>query len=142
LGRTLRRLEQVVPSALAGLVATVAEKFAVGLGAIRRPSRLLGALVWSFPLWLSIALGIWFVTLAFRLPVPFTGSFLLMSVLVLGVAVPTPGSSGRFSRGVSPGSHVFYGAPDARAVGAAIVLTHCRLDPRRCSACSLRPRSA
>ena len=41
---TLARLEQVLPSALAGLIARIAEKFARGLGAIRRPGRLLVAL--------------------------------------------------------------------------------------------------
>jgi len=122
LGRTLRRLEEVVPSALAGLVAAVAEKFAVGLGAIRRPGRLLVALALSFPLWLAIALGIWSVAQAFRLSVPFTGSFLLMSVLVLGVAVPTPGAVGGFHEAFRLAATAFYGAPDARAVGAAIVL--------------------
>jgi len=40
----MARLEQVLPSTLAGLVAKIAEKFARGLGAIRRPSRLLFAL--------------------------------------------------------------------------------------------------
>ena len=39
LGQTLSRLEQVLPSSLAGLLARVAEKFATGLGAVRRPGR-------------------------------------------------------------------------------------------------------
>jgi glycosyltransferase 2 family protein len=89
LGRTMERLEQVVPSRLAGLIAKIAEKFARGLGAIRSPSRLFIALAWSFPLWLSICLGIWAVAEAFRFAIPFTGSFLLVALLVLGVAVPT-----------------------------------------------------
>src|SRR5262249_5209284 len=50
---TLERLERVLPSTLAGLLARIAEKFARGLGAIRRPGRLLIALALSFPLWLS-----------------------------------------------------------------------------------------
>ena len=41
LGKTLSRLEQVLPSTLAGLLARVGEKFATGLGAVRRPGRLL-----------------------------------------------------------------------------------------------------
>ena len=122
LGRTMTRLEEVVPSALAGLIARVAEKFATGLGAIRRPGRLLVALVWSFPLWLSIALGIWAVAVAFRFAVPFTGSFLLVALLVIGVAVPTPGAIGGFHEAFRVGATVFYGAPDDAAVGAAIVL--------------------
>lgn len=38
IGRAMTRLEQVVPSSLAGLIARVAEKFARGLGAVRRIS--------------------------------------------------------------------------------------------------------
>ena len=121
-GATLARLEQVLPSALAGMIARIAEKFASGLGAIRRPGRLLVALAWSFPLWLSIALGIWAVAVAFRFAVPFTGSFLLIALLVIGVAVPTPGAVGGFHEAFRVGATMFFGAPDDAAVGAAIVL--------------------
>ena len=122
LGRTMARLEQVLPSTLAGLIARIAEKFARGLGAIRRPGRLIVALLWSFPLWLSIAAGIWCVAVAFRFAVPFTGSFLLIALLVIGVAVPTPGAIGGFHEAFRIGATMFYGAPDEAAVGAAIVL--------------------
>jgi uncharacterized protein (TIRG00374 family) len=122
LGRTMTRLEQVLPSTLAGLIARIAEKFARGLGAIRRPGRLIGALLWSFPLWLTIATGIWCVAVAFRFSVPFTGSFLLIALLVIGVAVPTPGAIGGFHEAFRIGATMIYGAPDEAAVGAAIVL--------------------
>jgi len=122
LGNTPTRLERVIPSALAGVVARVAEKFATGLGTVRRPGRLLVALAWSFPLWLSICLGIWSVAVAFRFEVPFTGSFLLLALLVLGVAVPTPGAVGGFHVAFHFGATAFFGAPDNAAAGAAIVL--------------------
>lgn len=122
LGRAMSRLEQVIPSTLAGLIARIAEKFAQGLGAIRRPGHLIGALLWSIPLWLSIAAGIWAVAVAFRFPVPFTGSFLLIALLTIGVAVPTPGAVGGFHEAFRIGATMFYGAPQEAAVGAAIVL--------------------
>src|SRR5262249_10516322 len=71
--RTMARLEHVLPSALAGLIARIAEKFAQGLGIIRRPRRLFTALALSVPLWLSIDLGIWAVAMAFDFAMPFTG---------------------------------------------------------------------
>ncbi|MCU1385019.1 MAG: hypothetical protein JWL71_3716 [Acidobacteria bacterium] len=122
LGRAMARLAQILPSKLAGLVAAVAEKFARGLGAIRRPSRLLAALAWSLPLWLCIALGIWSMAMAFRFAIPFTGSFLMIALLTLGVAVPTPGAVGGFHEAFRVGATTFYGAPEEAAVGAAIVL--------------------
>jgi uncharacterized protein (TIRG00374 family) len=122
LGRATKRLAAIVPS-FAARIAGVAEKFARGLGAIRSPSRLLVALAWSFPLWLSIAVGIWAVAVAFRLAMPFTGSFLIIALLVLSVAVvPTPGAIGGFHAAFRYGATTFFGAPDDAAVGAAIVL--------------------
>jgi len=119
---TMARLERVVPSALAGMIARIAEKFARGLGIIRRPSRLLAALALSVPLWLSIDLGIWAVTQAFGFDVPFTGSFLILAFLVIGVTVPTPGAIGGFHEAFRLAATTFYAAPDDAAVGAAIVL--------------------
>ncbi len=122
LGRTIGRLEQILPRPAAALIARVAERFARGLGVIRRPEPLLLALAWSIPLWLSIAAGIWAMALAFRLAVPFTGSFVLIAMLVLGVLVPTPGAVGGFHEAFRIGATLFFGAPETTAVGAAILL--------------------
>lgn len=122
LAKTLTGLEAVLPSRLAGLLARIAEKFATGLGAIRKPGRLFVSLVLSFPLWLSIALGIWSVAMAFRLAISFSGSFLVVALLVVGVAVPTPGAVGGFHTAFRLAATTFFGAPDDAAVGAAVVL--------------------
>ncbi len=122
LAQSLERVEALLPSRLAGLLSKVAEKFAIGLGAIRKPGRLAVSLVLSFPLWLSIAAGIWGAAQAFHLDVPFTGSFLVISLLVVGVAVPTPGAVGGFHAAFRFAATTFFGAPDDAAVGAAIVL--------------------
>ncbi|HEY7293109.1 MAG TPA: lysylphosphatidylglycerol synthase transmembrane domain-containing protein [Vicinamibacterales bacterium] len=119
---TMERLERVLPSSLAGLIARIAEKFARGLGSIRRPGQLIVALAWSVPLWLSIAVGIWACAIAFQIDVPFTGTFLMIALLVLGVAVPTPGAVGGFHAAFRFGAVAFFGASDDAAVGAAIVL--------------------
>jgi uncharacterized protein (TIRG00374 family) len=129
LGLLLARLERTLPSAFAGAVARVAEKFAIGLGVVRRPGRLAVALVWSFPLWLSIAFGIYAVSLAFGLGIPFTGSFLLIALLVIGVAVPTPGAIGGFHEAFRLGATAFYGVPNEAAVAAALVLHAVSIGP-------------
>lgn len=122
LSKSLTRLEAILPSRLAGVLAKVAERFAIGLGAIRRPSRFLVAFALSFPLWLSIAAGIWAGAVAFHLAVPFVGSFLIIAPLVVGVAVPTPGAVGGFHAAFRFAATTFFDAPDDAAVGAAIVL--------------------
>lgn len=122
LGESLGRLERVLPSRLAGALARVAEKFAVGLGAVRQPGHLTVALALSIPLWLSIALGVWAVAVAFQLGISFTGSFLIVAMLAIGVALPTPGAVGGFHAMFRLGATTFFASPDDRAVGAAIVL--------------------
>src|SRR3954470_5606936 len=122
LAQSLARLQTFLPSKLAGLPSRVAEKFAIGLGAIRKPGRLFIALLLSFPLWLSIGAGIWAVAVAFHLAMPFVGSFLVMSLLVVGVALPTPGAVGGFHAMFRFGATTFFGASNDAAVGAAIVL--------------------
>ena len=93
-----------------------------GLAVTRDLVRLTQAVALSFPLWLSIATGIWLVTVAFHMTVPYTGSFLIMALLTVGVAVPTPGAVGGFHEFFRIGTAVFYGVDNDRAVGAAIVL--------------------
>jgi hypothetical protein len=73
-------------------------------------------------LWAAIAASIWLGALAFHITLPYTGSFLLMTLLVVGVAVPTPGGVGGFHEAFRIGATAFYGAPNDRAIGAAIVL--------------------
>jgi hypothetical protein len=46
----------------------------------------------------------------------------MMAVLVVGVAVPTPGAVGGFHKAYQIGAVAFFGAANDRAVGAALVL--------------------
>ena len=122
IGRWALRVERVLPAKLARAVARFVESFAQGLAVMRQPGRLLVALAWSFPIWLSIAAGIWLTSLAFHITFPFAGSFLVTMLLVVGVAVPTPGAIGGFHTAYQIAVQTFFGAPDDRAIGAAIVL--------------------
>lgn len=117
-----RALQRVLPERIAGPATRLAHTFAEGLAIVRQPARLAMSMVLSIPLWLSIAAGIWTVSHAFHIELPFTGSFMIMALLVVGVAVPTPGAVGGFHYFYRLGVTAFYGAPNDRAVGAAIVL--------------------
>jgi uncharacterized membrane protein YbhN (UPF0104 family) len=116
------RVSRVLPGPLAARVAHVAHMFVQGMAVLRDPVRLGQSLLLSVPLWLSIASGIWLVTVAFHMTIPFTGSFLIVALLVVGVAVPTPGAVGGFHEAFRIGAVIFYGVANDRAVGAAIVL--------------------
>ena len=121
-GRWAYKLEHLLPGKITHRLAGALLKFAEGLAVVRTPKRLALALLLSFPLWLSIGLGIWAVTRAFGIDMPFTGSFLLIALLIVGVSVPTPGGVGGFEAAVQIGLTSFYAVPNDRAVGAALVL--------------------
>jgi glycosyltransferase 2 family protein len=122
LGRLARRLEAILPARLSHALAGFVETFTQGLAVMRQPRRLMISLALSFPLWLSIAAGIWLTSQAFHITFPFQASFLVMAVLVVGVAVPTPGAIGGFHAAYEFAVATFFAAPPDRAVGAAFVL--------------------
>jgi hypothetical protein len=122
LGRAAGRIEAVLPARAARFVAHLVESFAQGLAVMRQPARLVAALALSFPLWLSIAAGIWLTSQAFHITFPYTGSFLVMTLLIVGVAVPTPGAIGGFHAAYKITVETFFAAAPDQAAGAAIVL--------------------
>jgi uncharacterized protein (TIRG00374 family) len=122
LGRWALSVERVLPAKLARIVASFVETFTQGLAVMRQPRRLLVSLALSIPLWVSIAAGIWLTSLAFHITFPFVGSFLVMTILVVGVAMPTPGAVGGFHAAYQIAVQTFFAVPDERAIGAAIVL--------------------
>jgi uncharacterized membrane protein YbhN (UPF0104 family) len=80
-------------------------------------------MLWSLPLWLSLALGIFLTSIAFDgIRVTFVDSFVIVGCLAVGVAVPTPGATGGFHEAYKLAVTRFFGAPDSVAGAAAIVL--------------------
>ncbi len=122
MGRFALRVERILPAKLARGVATFVETFGQGLAVMRQPRRMLVALALSFPLWITIAAAIWLTSTAFHITFPFMASFLVVTLLVVGVAVPTPGAIGGFHTAYQVAVQIFFTVPTDRAVGAAIVL--------------------
>lgn len=118
----LLKAEAVLPARLAAMIASFAKTFAEGFAVVRQLRRLVAALAWSIVVWLLIAAGIWAVAVAFGIAMPFTGAWLMLAPLVVGVAVPTPGGVGGFHEAFRIGATAFFAADNDTAVGAAIVL--------------------
>jgi uncharacterized protein (TIRG00374 family) len=118
----LLKAERILPARAAAALAKFARMFAEGFAVVRRPERLAAALAWSIVLWVTIGGGIWAVSVAFGIAMTFTGSWLMLAPLVVGVAVPTPGGVGGFHEAYRLGATSFFGADNDTAVGAAIVL--------------------
>lgn len=115
-------LARFLPARLGRLLGQLVRTLTLGLRVLRSPAHFAWAMLWSVPLWLSIALGIVFTSWAFGLPVTFVGSFLIVGFLTVGVMAPTPGAAGGFHGAYMLAVGQFFGAPESVAAAAAIVL--------------------
>jgi uncharacterized membrane protein YbhN (UPF0104 family) len=106
----LSRADGMLPRRASGVLARVTQMFAEGFGVLRRPE------------WLVICAETWLVAQAFHIEMSFAGSWLILALLVVGVAVPTPAGVGGFHEAFRLGATAFFGADNDAAVGAAIVL--------------------
>ncbi|HET9481549.1 MAG TPA: lysylphosphatidylglycerol synthase transmembrane domain-containing protein [Candidatus Polarisedimenticolia bacterium] len=83
------------------------------------------ALAWtqSIAIWLVIAASIWVSLRAFDLTVGFTDSLLMMALLTIGIAVPTPGGVGSYEYAGQLGLTGMFGV-EANRAAATILVTH------------------
>jgi len=122
IGRLVARSDRLLPPRVAHVLAGLARTFSEGFAVAREPRDLAIAFVWSFPLWVSIAFQAWLVTRAFGILILIPASFLIQGMLVIGVAVPTPGAVGSFHEAYRIAVTTFFHAPNNAAVSAALVL--------------------
>lgn len=93
-----------------------------GAEALRTPRLLLAVVGHSFAAWLLIAAGTWTGIRASGADVPFAAVLVLMPLLALGVAVPTPGGAGGYHAAMAWGLERLFGVPLEVAVGAGILM--------------------
>jgi uncharacterized protein (TIRG00374 family) len=121
IARLVLRSERILPPAIAHALSRLARTFSQGFAVAREARALTFAVIWSFPVWLGIAAHAWIICRAFGIELPFPGAFLLQSLLVIGVAMPTPGAVGGYHAMFQLGVTSFFGAPNDTAVAAALV---------------------
>ena len=93
----LERLLSKLPERLGQPLLGMARSFAGGLGVLQAPpSHLALILGQSLLLWLVMGLAFHLNNLAFGIDLPAHSVFLLMTFLVVGVSIPTPGMVGGF----------------------------------------------
>ena len=93
-----------------------------GLDALKRPRLLLLCLLHTFGVWLTIALGTWVGVLACGAEVSFGAMLVIMPLLVLGIAVPTPGGAGGYHAALTFGLRDLFGVAEPVAVGASLIV--------------------
>lgn len=102
-------------------VAGFLRHFLDGLRVVSRPRDLAVTLSVSIAMWYVIFWQVQFSLWAFEIDLPLRASYLLVTLAVIGLAVPTPGGVGGFHAATKYGLTTFFGVPDAAAAGAAIV---------------------
>ena len=121
-GRLAVRLTSWAPAGAARRLAGQLGRFLEGAAAACRPRPLAVALFWTFVLWGATAMSLWYVTRAFGVHIDAAGAIIMLGLIVVGVAVPTPAGVGSYHAAYQLGATVLYGATDDQAVGAGLVL--------------------
>ena len=95
--------------------------FLDGLRVLQRPRDLIVTAAASFALWYIIFWQVKVTLLAFHLDLPLRVAFLLVTLAVLGLAIPTPGGVGGFHKATQVGLTTFFGVELNLATAIAIV---------------------
>ena len=120
-GRLVARVTAVLPAGLSQRLAQFSHRFSEGFGAMRRPGPLVWAMAWTVIIWVSITAGLWFVTVAFDIGMSPAGAGIVLVLIVLGVAVPTPAGVGGYHAAFQVGATTLFAASAESAVGAGLV---------------------
>jgi uncharacterized protein (TIRG00374 family) len=121
---TLRILTPLIgrlPARYAGAVNRLIDHFIEGFRIMVDPKRLLSVTLLSIVIWLVDVLAIYLLFLAFDLHLPVAAAFVLMIILIIGIAIPTaPGFIGNWHYFCILGLSLF-GVPKTDALTFAII---------------------
>jgi uncharacterized protein (TIRG00374 family) len=92
-----------------------------GVRALREPRLLAWILAHSLLAWLTIGLGTWLGVRAVGADIPFGAMLVMLPMIALGVAVPTPGGAGSYHAAMAFGL-MLYQVNDVVAVTAGILM--------------------
>jgi glycosyltransferase 2 family protein len=126
--RYQERLVRVLTAPLArfgprwqGGAANFLHHFLDGLRALQRPRDLALIVAASILLWYVIYWQVQLNLIAFSIHLPLRAAFLLVTLAVIGLAIPTPAGAGGFHKATQIGLTQFFGVELGRATGYAIV---------------------
>ena len=120
--RLFHRLAGFLPASLQRKAVNFLESFVAGLNVYHdfRTFALIG--FYSLALWSGICTSIWICIRAFGIDIPYLMVYPIQSILMVGVAIPTPGMVGGFHATMKIGLVNLCGVDPSRAVSAIIVL--------------------
>jgi len=119
--RLLDRMLRPFPVRLRSKLSAEISSFLDGFAILGHGRAFLATAAGSIVLWLVIDAQIYFLFRAFGLTLPFSATFVVLPVTLVGMAIPTPGAVGGFHKACQVALTYFYGVPLDSATGLAIV---------------------
>ena len=116
-----RRTEAGVERLLPAGVARVLVSFLTGMFGLRSWTAAVQVLLSSIALWATVALTYVLLFVAVGIAVPWHGAIPLLTLLVIGAAVPTPAGVGAFHKVAQLGLVGLFGVDNDAAVAYAII---------------------
>jgi len=120
--RLFGRLVRVLPEALRRKAIEMLNSFIAGLTVYHNFRTFLLIGLYSLLLWAGICSTIWICLRAFGVDVPYILMFPIQAILMIGVAIPTPGMVGGFHASMKIGLVGLAGVDPSQAVSATLVL--------------------
>ncbi len=102
-------------------LANFLNHFLDGLRVLQRPRDLLVTMLASFVVWYIVYWQVRLTLLAFHVDQPLRAAFLIVTLAVIGLAIPTPGGVGGFHKATQVGLTSFFGVELNLATAIAIV---------------------
>ncbi len=96
--------------------------FLEGASAVKDVRILIITIFYSLVVWFVIGCGIWLSLIATHVTIPLAGTFILLPLLVIGIAIPTPGGVGSYHEFMKIGLIGFFQVSREAAVSTAIVV--------------------
>jgi len=111
-----------LPSRVKAPALRVLQTFVAGLGVFRSAPLLLAAAMISFGLWITYALGIYFMFLMFGMSLSMFQSFVVLLVLTIALTLPSsPGFVGAMEWGFSVSLTQIFGVDNSQAFALALL---------------------
>ena len=121
--RWIRKFERILPSKVAHSIDEVLGSFNQGLSILHDP-KIIGKIIYnSILFWLLICGGVWAGIRAYVPDFHFFGTFLIVPILAIGIAVPTPGGIGSYHYACQLGLTRFFNVSED-AAGAVALVSH------------------
>jgi glycosyltransferase 2 family protein len=119
--KLITKIERILPARISHSIDDILDSFIEGLSILHDPKILVTIAYFSIVFWVIICAGFWAGVRAYVPGFAFTNTFLIMTLLALGIAVPTPGGVGSYHLACKLGLALFFNVPERQASAVALV---------------------